>query len=131
MSPEALVNRREFIGRAAKAGAVLLAGGGISSVIINNPHNPTGRVYPRALVEARATGALSGMLGVLLELGGSSPNDQARQQVAQEGSQRLRERFPDLKSKTFVKRAASVPATPEMLQSIKEECDVLITGFGD
>ncbi len=29
----------------------LLAGGGISSVIINNPHNPTGRVYPRALVE--------------------------------------------------------------------------------
>lgn len=45
--------------------------------------------------------------------------------------QRLRERFPDLKSKTFVKRAASVPATPEMLKSIKEECDVLITGFGD
>ncbi len=29
----------------------LLAGGGISSVIINNPHNPTGRVYPRPLVE--------------------------------------------------------------------------------
>ena len=29
----------------------LLAKGGISSVIINNPHNPTGRVYPRALVE--------------------------------------------------------------------------------
>ena len=29
----------------------LLAAGGISSVILNNPHNPTGRVYPRALVE--------------------------------------------------------------------------------
>lgn len=29
----------------------LLAKGGISSVIVNNPHNPTGRVYPRALVE--------------------------------------------------------------------------------
>ncbi|MFA6954612.1 MAG: phosphoenolpyruvate carboxylase [Thermoanaerobaculia bacterium] len=29
----------------------LLARGGISSVIINNPHNPTGRVYPRELVE--------------------------------------------------------------------------------
>ena len=29
----------------------LLAKGGVSSVIINNPHNPTGRVYPRALVE--------------------------------------------------------------------------------
>jgi aspartate/methionine/tyrosine aminotransferase/phosphoenolpyruvate carboxylase len=29
----------------------LLAGGGISSVILNNPHNPTGRVYPRELVE--------------------------------------------------------------------------------
>ncbi len=29
----------------------LLSKGGISSVILNNPHNPTGRVYPRALVE--------------------------------------------------------------------------------
>jgi aspartate/methionine/tyrosine aminotransferase/phosphoenolpyruvate carboxylase len=29
----------------------LLSKGGISSVIVNNPHNPTGRVYPRALVE--------------------------------------------------------------------------------
>ena len=29
----------------------LLAKGGISSVIINNPHNPTGQVYPRKLVE--------------------------------------------------------------------------------
>lgn len=30
----------------------LLEKGGISSVILNNPHNPTGRVYPRELVEA-------------------------------------------------------------------------------
>jgi len=30
----------------------VLTRGGISSVIVNNPHNPTGRVYPRALVEA-------------------------------------------------------------------------------
>ena len=29
----------------------LLGRGGISSVILNNPHNPTGRVYPRELVE--------------------------------------------------------------------------------
>jgi aspartate/methionine/tyrosine aminotransferase/phosphoenolpyruvate carboxylase len=29
----------------------MLARGGISSIILNNPHNPTGRVYPRALVE--------------------------------------------------------------------------------
>ncbi len=29
----------------------LLARGGISAVIVNNPHNPTGRVYPRTLVE--------------------------------------------------------------------------------
>ncbi|HSQ69283.1 MAG TPA: phosphoenolpyruvate carboxylase [Steroidobacteraceae bacterium] len=29
----------------------LLARGGISSVILNNPHNPTGRVYPRELIE--------------------------------------------------------------------------------
>ena len=29
----------------------VLARGGISSIILNNPHNPTGRVFPRALVE--------------------------------------------------------------------------------
>ncbi|MGE5345821.1 MAG: phosphoenolpyruvate carboxylase, partial [Acidithiobacillales bacterium] len=29
----------------------LLAQGGVSSLILNNPHNPTGRVYPRVLVE--------------------------------------------------------------------------------
>ena len=29
----------------------LLAGGQVSCVILNNPHNPTGRVYPRELVE--------------------------------------------------------------------------------
>jgi len=29
----------------------LLARGDVSSLILNNPHNPTGRVYPRALVE--------------------------------------------------------------------------------
>src|SRR5207244_2287190 len=29
----------------------VLARGGISSLILNNPHNPTGRVWPRALVE--------------------------------------------------------------------------------
>ncbi len=29
----------------------LLSRGGVSSVILNNPHNPTGRVFPRALVE--------------------------------------------------------------------------------
>lgn len=50
-------------------------------------------VTPRGLVEARATGVLSGMLGGLLELGGSSPNAQARQQVADEGSERLRTQF--------------------------------------
>ncbi|MBX7194389.1 MAG: hypothetical protein K1X94_20205 [Sandaracinaceae bacterium] len=50
-------------------------------------------VTPRGMVEAHATGVLSGMLGGLLELGGSSPNDQARAQVAEEGSARLRDRF--------------------------------------
>ena len=39
MSPEALVNRREFIGRAAKAGAVLLAGGGIAA-LARDPSGP-------------------------------------------------------------------------------------------
>jgi hypothetical protein len=50
-------------------------------------------VTPRGLVEARATGVVSGMLGGLLELSGSSASDRARAQVAEEGSQRLRDRF--------------------------------------
>lgn len=50
-------------------------------------------VTPRGLVEARATGVVSGMLGGLLELSGSSASARARTQVAEEGSQRLRDRF--------------------------------------
>ena len=50
-------------------------------------------VTPRGLVEARATGVMAGMLGGLLELSGSSASDRARQQVAEEGSARLRDRF--------------------------------------
>ena len=42
-SPEFLPDPKEL--------DALLAKGGCSSVIINNPHNPTGRVYPRKLVE--------------------------------------------------------------------------------
>ena len=45
--------------------------------------------------------------------------------------QRLRERFPGAKSFYVSKTAASVPATAEMMQSLKLNCDVVITGFGD
>lgn len=50
-------------------------------------------VEPRGLVQAEATNVMSGMLGGLLELTGSSASQRAQQQVAEEGSQRLRERF--------------------------------------
>lgn len=52
-----------------------------------------GTVEARGLVEAHATNALSGMLGGLLDLTGSSASDRARATVAEEGSTRLRERF--------------------------------------
>jgi len=45
--------------------------------------------------------------------------------------QRLRERFPGAQSFYVSKTAASVPATAEMMQSLKLNCDVVITGFGD
>jgi hypothetical protein len=50
-------------------------------------------VEPRGLVEARATGVLSSMLGGILDLTGSGASDRARQTVAEEGSARLRDRF--------------------------------------
>jgi hypothetical protein len=53
----------------------------------------TASVEPRGMVEARATSVLSGMLGGLLDLSGSSASDRARATVAEEGSARLRERF--------------------------------------
>jgi hypothetical protein len=53
----------------------------------------TASVEPRGMVEARATGVLSGMLGGLLDLTGSSASERARATVAEEGSARLRERF--------------------------------------
>lgn len=53
----------------------------------------TASVEPRGMVEAHATNVLSGMLGGLLDLTGSGASDRARQTVAEEGSQRLRDRF--------------------------------------
>lgn len=50
-------------------------------------------VEPLGLVEARATNVVSGMLGGILEAAGSSASARARQQVSEEGSTRLRERF--------------------------------------
>ena len=44
---------------------------------------------------------------------------------------RLKERFPGMKSTYVSKTAASVPATPEMMKKLNDECDVVITGFGD
>jgi len=45
----------------------LLARGGVSCVILNNPHNPTGRVYPRELVEALVRIAVSHRAFVLYD----------------------------------------------------------------
>ncbi|MBK8598461.1 MAG: phosphoenolpyruvate carboxylase [Holophagales bacterium] len=45
----------------------LLGKGGISSVILNNPHNPTGRVYPRALVEELVRAAVKHRCYVLYD----------------------------------------------------------------
>jgi aspartate/methionine/tyrosine aminotransferase/phosphoenolpyruvate carboxylase len=45
----------------------LLARGDISAVIINNPHNPTGRVYPRALVEGLVRAAVKNRVYVLYD----------------------------------------------------------------
>ncbi len=44
---------------------------------------------------------------------------------------RLRESFPGVQSHYVSKNAASMPATPAMLQSLQDNCDVVITGFGD
>ncbi len=45
----------------------LLARGGVSAVIINNPHNPTGRVYPRSLVEELVRAAVRQRVYVLYD----------------------------------------------------------------
>jgi aspartate/methionine/tyrosine aminotransferase/phosphoenolpyruvate carboxylase len=46
---------------------VLLSRGGVSSVILNNPHNPTGRVYSRDLVEALVRVAVKHRVFVLYD----------------------------------------------------------------
>jgi aspartate/methionine/tyrosine aminotransferase/phosphoenolpyruvate carboxylase len=45
----------------------LLKKGGVSSLILNNPHNPTGRVYPRALVEELVRVAVENRVYVLYD----------------------------------------------------------------
>ncbi|WP_053236343.1 C2 domain-containing protein [Sandaracinus amylolyticus] len=65
----------------------------IATIWMRPDADVTAAVTPRGLVQAEATNVMSGMLGGLLELTGSSASARAQQQVADEGSQRLRERF--------------------------------------
>jgi hypothetical protein len=51
------------------------------------------QVQPQGLVRAEATEVFSSLLGGLLDLTGSSADDRARQQAADEGSQRLSQRL--------------------------------------
>ena len=46
---------------------LLLSRGGVSSVILNNPHNPTGRVFPRTLIEALVRVAVKHRVFVLYD----------------------------------------------------------------
>lgn len=65
----------------------------IATIWMRPDQDVTAAVTARGLVQAEATNVMSGMLGGLLELTGSSASQRAQQQVADEGSQRLRERF--------------------------------------
>ena len=50
-------------------------------------------IEPTGLVQAEATGIFSSMLGGILDITGSSASDRARQQAAEEGSQRLSQKL--------------------------------------
>jgi hypothetical protein len=63
--------------------------------------NVTATVEARGLVEAQATNAMASMLGGILEMTGNSANQRAEQEVGQEGSRRLRERFASGFTVTF------------------------------
>lgn len=66
---------------------------GIATIWMRPGPEVEAAVEPRGMVTAEATNAMAGMLGGILELTGSSASQRAQQQVADEGSQRLRERF--------------------------------------
>jgi hypothetical protein len=44
---------------------------------------------------------------------------------------KLRERFPEAKTFHIAKHASSQGAKPEILQALKDNADVVITGLGD
>lgn len=65
----------------------------IASVWLRPDPGVMAEVRPQGLLRAEATGIFSSVLGGILGLTGSSPDDRARAQAAEEGSQRLRERL--------------------------------------
>ncbi len=65
----------------------------IASVWLRPAPGVTAQIRPQGLVRAEATGLFSSVLGGLLGMTGSSADDRARAQAAEEGSQRLQERF--------------------------------------
>ncbi len=65
----------------------------IASIWLRPEPGVTAEVRPQGLVRAEATGIFSSVLGGILSVTGSSADDRARAQAAEEGSQRLRDRF--------------------------------------
>lgn len=74
---------------------------GIATIWLHPQGDVTANVEPRGLIETEATNPVSGVLGSLLELAGSSAASQAQQTVAEEGSLRLREQFASGFTVTF------------------------------
>ncbi len=65
----------------------------IASIWLHPSPGVTAHVEPTGLVQAEATGVFSSLLGGILDMTGSSANDRAQLQAAEEGSQRLQERL--------------------------------------
>ena len=86
-------------------------------------------VAPRQDQAPRALQVLSGLAGKTVGfIDNAKPNFN---HLADDLSELLVSRYGVASVVRHRKKAASIPASPEIMQELKEQCDVIITGSGD
>lgn len=98
----------------------------MSTILLFDPTAPARAAATEALALPRALGALAGKVVGFID--NSKPNFA---HLAHDLAEVLTRRFGVARVVQQHKRAASVPAAPEVLDAMARECDLVIAGSGD
>lgn len=88
--------------------------------------SPEAQSQPLSVGASARPRSLEGLRIGLLD-NAKAPVDKMMQHI----ERRLKERFPGIETSFASKVAASTPATEQMMQNLRQNCDVVINALGD